>query len=78
MTAAHVNKLIATEACPCCRAPRFDLISRHGVTHYARADFECGASFLTANGRISVGNPCLDASRLAAHLMNLEVEGKAR
>ncbi len=78
MTAAHVDKLIATETCPCCRAERFDLIWRHGNTHYARADFECGASFLTANGRISIGNPCLDASRLAVHLMNLEVEGKAR
>lgn len=78
MTAAHVDKLIATEACPCCTAKRIDLISRHGTTHYARADFDCGASFLTANGRIEVANPCLDASRLAVHLMNLEVEGKAR
>lgn len=76
MTAAHVDKLIATEVCPCCRANRFDLVCRNGTTHFARADFECGASFLTANGRIAVANPCLDASRLAVHLMNLEVEGR--
>lgn len=78
MTAAHVDKLIATEACPCCRARRFELVWRHATTHFARADFECGASFVTANDRIAIANPCLDASRLAVHLMNLEVEGRAR
>lgn len=76
MTAAHVDKLIATEACPCCTAKRIDLISRHEPTPNAIVEFACGASFLTANGRISIGNPCLDASRLAVHLMNLEVEGR--
>lgn len=76
MTAAHVDKIVATEACPCCKSPRIDLVWRHGVTHYARADFECGASFLTANGRITVGNACQDASILAAHLWNLQLQGR--
>ncbi|MBX9467188.1 MAG: hypothetical protein KL839_04790 [Rhizobium sp.] len=47
------------------------------MTHYARADFECGASFLTANGRITVGNACQDASILAAHLWNLQLQGRS-
>lgn len=78
MTAAHVAKLVITEACPCCGAERIDLTTHDGETPYARTGFTCGASFVTANGRIAIADACLDASRLAVHLMNLEVEGKAR
>lgn len=76
MTAAHVAKLASLTRCPVCGNPRNDGLSYRyfAPTVFARAEYGCGAAFVTANARIVVATPCPAGSRVQADLLNREVE----
>lgn len=74
MTAAHVNKLATLARCPVCGDPRNDGLSCTVPDVFARAEYTCGASFVTANARILVATPCPAGSQVQADLLNNEVE----
>ncbi|RYC10129.1 hypothetical protein [Ciceribacter ferrooxidans] len=77
MTDAYVAKLRDLGRCPCCGGVEvemdIDIASRH-----ARVTFVCSAVFETSNGRIIAATPCPAGAVLAAHLLNIEVQGGGR
>ncbi len=74
MTAAHVAKLASLTRCPVCGDPVNDGLSYTVPDVFARAEFTCGAAFVTANARIVVATPCPAGSQVQAMLINREVE----
>lgn len=74
MTAAHVNKLATLARCPVCGDPRNDGLSCTVPDVFARAEYTCGASFVTANARILVAITCPTGSLVQADLLSHEVE----
>lgn len=78
MTTAHVAKLAGLTRCPVCGDPRNDGHSYSVPDVFARAEFSCGAAFVTANARIVVATPCPAGSQVQAMLINREVEAESR
>ena len=78
MTAAHVAKLTSLTRCPVCGNPRDDGHSHTVPDVFARAEFTCGAAFVTANARIVVATPCTAGSQVQAMLINREVEAESQ
>lgn len=74
MTAAHVNKLATLARCPVCGEHRNDGLSYTVPDLFVRAEYTCGAAFVTANARIVVATPCPTGSQVQADLLSREVE----
>ncbi|EHS53217.1 hypothetical protein PDO_1180 [Rhizobium sp. PDO1-076] len=75
MTSAPADELAATDASPCYKAERVDLVICCGETSYSGTGFDCNAYFVTANSRIAVGIACPDASVRAILIWDLQSQG---
>ncbi|MGR6430437.1 hypothetical protein ACU5AY_05900 [Rhizobium sp. PAMB 3174] len=74
MTAAHAKILLEQTNCPACGAAKREQTNEAFAPAIAMVQFECTASFATANDQIIVSKPCPGPSRTAAMLMNHQAE----